>query len=189
MLLANYTWKNKLPALLYGERIDMPEHPKKKVFDAYHQTIIKLVREGFFQGLRIDHIDGLYDPLEYLGRLRKVGGKETYIVVEKILEHDEVIPNNWPVQGATGYSFLAAVNNILTCKHGEKQFTDFYKSISRDNEPIAQQIKSRKEFILYQRMAGELENLFLDLKHALKLLNITISHTDTQKIKKRLVPF
>lgn len=161
----------------------------KKVFDAYHQTIIKLVRQGFFQGLRIDHVDGLYDPLEYLGRLRKVTGKETYIVVEKILEHDEVIPNNWPVQGATGYSFLAMVNNILTYNQGEKQFTDFYKSITRNNQPIAQQIKSRKEFILYQRMAGELENLFMDLKYALDSLNNTISDIDPQKIKKAIGAF
>lgn len=161
----------------------------KKVFDAYHQTIIKLVRQGFFQGLRIDHVDGLYDPLAYLGRLRKVAGKETYIVVEKILEHNEVIPRNWPVQGATGYSFLATVNNILTYNQGEKQFTDFYKSISRDNDPISQQIKSRKEFILNQRMAGELENLFLDLKHAMESLNTTISDIDPQKIKKAIGAF
>ncbi len=161
----------------------------KKVFDAYHQKIIKLVRESFFQGLRIDHIDGLYDPVEYLERLRKVAGKETYIVVEKILEHDEVIPENWPVQGETGYSFLATVNNLLTRNQSEKKFTDFYESISRDKEPIAQQIKSRKEFILYQRMSGELENLFLDLEHALESRNTSISQIDPQKIKKAIGAF
>lgn len=155
----------------------------KHVFDDYHQTILTMVREGFFQGLRIDHIDGLYDPVEYLEKLREAAGKETYVVVEKILEHDEVIPSDWPVQGATGYSFLAVVNNLLTNSESEKQFTDFYKSISKNREPVAQQIKSRKKFILYQRMAGELENLFLDLKHAIEELNINGPYTDSPQIK------
>lgn len=161
----------------------------KKVFDAYHQTIIELVREGYFQGLRIDHIDGLYDPVEYLERLRNAAGKETYIVVEKILEHDEVIPNNWPVQGTTGYRFLAAVNNLLTFKQSENQFTFFYNTISSSNEPISQQIKLRKEFILYQRMAGELENLLLELKPALESLYITLSYIDQEKVKKAIGAF
>ncbi|MDA3900213.1 MAG: malto-oligosyltrehalose synthase [Spirochaetes bacterium] len=161
----------------------------KKVFDAYHQTIFELLREGVFQGLRIDHVDGLYDPVEYLERLRKAAGKETYIVVEKILEHDEVIPRNWPVEGATGYSFLATVNNLLTYNKSEKQFADFYRSISRDKDSLAQQIKSRKKFILCQRMAGELENLFCDLKHALVSLNIEMSQIDSFKLKEVIGAF
>lgn len=161
----------------------------KKVFDAYHQTITKMVKANHFQGLRIDHVDGLYDPEEYLSRLRNVAGKETYIVVEKILEHGEVIPKNWPVQGTTGYCFLAMVNNLFTWKQSETLFTEFYKSISSEKEPVAQQIKANKEYILYQRMAGELENLFMDLKHALESLNINTSHVDPYSIKKAIGTF
>lgn len=36
-----------------------------KVFNNTHNLIFKLVSEGKFTGLRIDHIDGLYDPLQY----------------------------------------------------------------------------------------------------------------------------
>ncbi|MCF8361440.1 MAG: malto-oligosyltrehalose synthase [Prolixibacteraceae bacterium] len=161
----------------------------KKVFEAYHEAILKLAGEGIFQGLRIDHIDGLYDPQGYLKRLRGAAGKETYIVVEKILEHDEVIPADWPVEGATGYSFLATVNNLLTCNQSEKHFTDFYKRLSRDQKPVAQQIKSRKEFILYQRMAGELDNLYADLKHALVVLNDNLSQFNSQKLKSAIGAF
>jgi malto-oligosyltrehalose synthase/4-alpha-glucanotransferase len=161
----------------------------KKVFDAYHQTILQMVEAGFFQGLRIDHIDGMYDPVEYLDRLRKVAGKETYIVVEKILEYDEVIPKTWPVQGETGYGFLAMVNNLLTYGQNEKEFTRFYRSIGSDTAPIAQQIKAKKEFILYQRMAGELENLFLDLKYALESLDLNTSHFDPNSLKKAIGSF
>lgn len=161
----------------------------KKVFEAYHQTIFKMVREGVFQGLRIDHIDGLYNPAGYLERLRKTAGEESYIVVEKILEQDEVIPEKWTVQGATGYSFLATVNNLFTFNQSEKQFTDFYKNISRNKEPLAQQIKSIKAFILYQRMAGELENLYRDMKDALEALNIDVSDIAPQKIKEAIGAF
>lgn len=161
----------------------------KKVFDAYHQMIIELVRKGFFQGLRIDHIDGLYDPVEYLDRLREVAGKESYIVVEKILEQEEEIPKNWPVQGATGYSFLAMVNNLFTFKQSEKQFDDFYQNLSREEVTVEQQLKSKKEFILYQRMAGELENLFMDLKHALESIKFDVSRVDPQKIKESIGAF
>lgn len=150
---------------------------------------MELFREGVFQGLRIDHIDGLYNPAGYLEMLRTTAREESYIVVEKILEQDEVIPQSWPVQGATGYSFLATVNNIFTFNQSEKQFTDFYKNISRNKEPLAKQIKSRKAFILYQRMAGELENLFLDMKHAMEAINIDIPNIGPLKIKEAIGAF
>ena len=83
----------------------------KKVFDQYHQLIKQLIDDGLFQGLRVDHIDGLYDPKTYLERLRGLAGKDTYIIVEKILEHGEEFPVSWPVQGNTGYDFLSSINN------------------------------------------------------------------------------
>ena len=56
------------------------------VFERYHTLIKTLVQQGIFQGLRVDHIDGLFDPPEYLRRLRRLYGEQTYIIVEKILE-------------------------------------------------------------------------------------------------------
>ncbi|MBC7324226.1 MAG: malto-oligosyltrehalose synthase, partial [Moorella sp. (in: Bacteria)] len=41
----------------------------KNVFQAVHALVFKLVEAGQVTGLRIDHIDGLYDPQEYLNRL------------------------------------------------------------------------------------------------------------------------
>ncbi|HYG16831.1 MAG TPA: alpha-amylase family glycosyl hydrolase, partial [Bacteroidia bacterium] len=45
-----------------------------EVFNYYHSYIKKLTEEGVFKGLRIDHIDGLYDPTVYLERLRELVG-------------------------------------------------------------------------------------------------------------------
>src|SRR5688572_1098237 len=84
------------------------------IFARYHELVKKCVGEKIFQGLRIDHIDGLYDPGKYLRDLRNLTGDETYIVVEKILASAEEMPSKWPVQGNSGYDFLAMVNNLFT---------------------------------------------------------------------------
>ena len=41
-----------------------------QVFDLIHQLIFDMLVRGEVDGLRIDHIDGLFDPLEYLWRLQ-----------------------------------------------------------------------------------------------------------------------
>jgi (1->4)-alpha-D-glucan 1-alpha-D-glucosylmutase len=41
------------------------------VFKEVHKLIFQLIREGKVTGLRVDHVDGLYNPTEYLKRLQK----------------------------------------------------------------------------------------------------------------------
>ncbi|WP_100340702.1 malto-oligosyltrehalose synthase [Mucilaginibacter auburnensis] len=132
----------------------------QEVFDHYHQLIKQLLNEGVFQGLRVDHIDGLYDPEGYLQQLRELAGAETYITVEKILEAGEPFPKIWPVQGNTGYDFLAIVNNVFTNAQNEQAFTDYYQKLTGTKTDIEQSTLEKKAFILQQHMAGELENLF-----------------------------
>ena len=131
----------------------------EEVFQHYHKYVKSLVDGGAIQGLRIDHIDGLYDPTGYLENLRKLMGDETYTVVEKILEPGEELPNNWPVQGNSGYDFLAIVNNLFTNVNSEEDFTRFYQQLVNDDTPIQQQIRVKKAFILTENMGGELDNL------------------------------
>lgn len=141
----------------------------EKVFARYHETVHQLVSDGVFQGLRIDHIDGLFDPTQYMMRLRQLCGSDCYIVVEKILEAGEELPKSWPVQGTTGYEFLSAVNNVFTRIHAEKKFNSIYKPLADDNKSIHQKIRDKKEFILNRYMQGELTNLyryFIEQEHA-----------------------
>ncbi|WP_342085868.1 malto-oligosyltrehalose synthase [Dyadobacter sp. OTU695] len=130
------------------------------VFEKYHTLISQLTREGLFQGLRIDHIDGLADPTSYLLRLRQQTGNQTYIITEKILGEDESLPELWPIQGTTGYEFLAVVNNLFTNQSAKEAFTTFYTSLTADGRPVVEQLLSKKSEILYGHMAGELENLY-----------------------------
>lgn len=130
------------------------------VFEKYHTLISQLTAEGIFQGLRIDHIDGLFDPATYLSRLREQTGSDTYIIAEKILGEDEDLPALWPIQGTTGYEFLAVVNNLFTNQSAEEAFTEFYASLTADHRPVREQLLGKKSEILYGHMAGELENLY-----------------------------
>jgi malto-oligosyltrehalose synthase/4-alpha-glucanotransferase len=132
----------------------------KGVFDHFHRLIKNLVETGVFQGLRIDHIDGLYDPAQYLERLREMAGDQTYIVAEKILEHGEDLPTDWPLQGTSGYEFLAYVNNLFTNQESEKRFNTFYQELVNDKQPVQQQIWTKKAHILSEHMGGERENLY-----------------------------
>ncbi|RYZ19750.1 MAG: malto-oligosyltrehalose synthase, partial [Chitinophagaceae bacterium] len=133
---------------------------EEQVFTAFHERIRQLVEEGIFQGVRVDHVDGLYDPATYLERLRSLLGPECYIVVEKILELHEELPQGWPVEGTTGYEFLAQVNQLLTNPAGEEAFTRYYYSLVPDHRTVAQQVRDKKAHILYRHMGGELENLY-----------------------------
>ena len=129
-----------------------------EVFNKFHQLIIQLVKEGIFQGLRIDHIDGLYDPSKYLDQLRKAVGDEVYLVVEKILEKGEQMPL-WPIEGNTGYDFLALVNNLLTGTANQGKFNSFYKTLIPGTIPVSNQVHDKKAYILENQMDGELDNL------------------------------
>ncbi|MGV3504905.1 MAG: malto-oligosyltrehalose synthase [Adhaeribacter sp.] len=144
------------------------------VFQTYHHYIKTLLDEGLFQGLRIDHIDGLHDPSGYLDQLRDLCGQETYIVVEKILEPGEQLPTSWPIQGASGYEFLAALNNLFTDKSAETGFTRFYHQLVGEGADVQQQIHEKKAYILKEHMGGEWQNLYallleLDLLEAREL--------------------
>ncbi|GAB4091876.1 malto-oligosyltrehalose synthase [Flaviaesturariibacter terrae] len=138
------------------------------VFSSFHELIRQLVTEGVFQGVRVDHVDGLYDPSAYLERLRALLGPDCYIVVEKILALDEELPQQWPIEGSTGYDFLAQVNQLLTDRDSEADFTRFYYSLVPDHRSVAQQVRDKKAHILYRHMGGELENLYQLLMQLLR---------------------
>jgi len=83
------------------------------VFEQTHRLMLDLVAEGRVQGLRVDHVDGLHDPLGYLQALRRAVGPGVPIWVEKILGADEGLPAAWPVEGTTGYELAAAALDSL----------------------------------------------------------------------------
>ncbi|HXJ66546.1 MAG TPA: malto-oligosyltrehalose synthase, partial [Actinomycetota bacterium] len=91
------------------------------VFDAAHALVLELVRRDALTGLRVDHVDGLFDPAGYLVRLQEQLGGDGYVVVEKILGRDEVLPGGWPVAGATGYEFADVAEGMFVDPAGEER--------------------------------------------------------------------
>jgi malto-oligosyltrehalose synthase/4-alpha-glucanotransferase len=161
----------------------------ENVFSAYHALTKSLLEEGVFQGIRIDHIDGLYDPARYMEQIRSLAGNDTYIVVEKILENGEDLPGQWPVEGTTGYEFLSFVNNLLTNRSAEAAFTEFYENLTQNNEPVQKHLLKKKAHILYSSMGGELENLF-GLFTELNLADQeTVENTGKENVKKAIGEF
>jgi (1->4)-alpha-D-glucan 1-alpha-D-glucosylmutase len=147
---------------------------KPEVFTAYHRYIKELLEKGQIQGLRIDHIDGLYDPAKYLHDLRELTGDDTYLLIEKILEQKEEINPDWPIHGTTGYDFLSQLNALFVNKEAEETFTRLYREVAGPIEDFESLVWENKKLILHQRMQGEFNNL-LSLYHSLGLHTNNIS--------------
>ncbi len=157
-----------------------------EVFDAAHQLIRQWAESSMIDGVRIDHIDGLYHPDDYLTRLRKLLGEEAYISVEKILEQRESLPEIWPVQGSTGYDFLGMVNHLLTNKKSGAQFYSFYKKWKEGAVDIRNLFHNKKRFILFNRMMGELDYL---AHECISLPAVNALGTDVETMKMALAEF
>lgn len=98
---------------LAGVRVEVPW-----VFDESHAEVLRWVRDGLVDGIRVDHPDGLLDPGAYLDRLAEATGG-AYLLVEKILEHGEALPSWWRTDGTTGYDALAEIDRVLIDPAGE----------------------------------------------------------------------
>jgi (1->4)-alpha-D-glucan 1-alpha-D-glucosylmutase len=92
---------------LAGVRVEVPW-----VYAESHREIVRWIRDGLVDGLRIDHPDGLADPGGYLDALAADTG-HPYLLVEKILTGDEQLPTAWPIDGTTGYDALAEIDRVL----------------------------------------------------------------------------
>ena len=140
------------------------------VFEEYHTFIKSLFEKGIVHGFRIDHIDGLNDPSQYVRMLRRLTGDRCYIIAEKILEAREEVPEQWPLQGTSGYEFLSYTNQLFTNRKGAKQLLQFYRTLIPEMPEYAEMVFENKKLILEKYMAGEWENLVslffhLNLQH------------------------
>lgn len=128
---------------------------QEDVFKARHQAILQRVHEGKVSGLRVDHIDGLLDPLGYLARLQSAVQQNLYVVVEKILGRDELLPDDWQTSGTTGYDFLNALNDVLIEPRGLEAIEAAYGRLTGATEPFAEVCYARSKQVMRRLFAGE----------------------------------
>jgi (1->4)-alpha-D-glucan 1-alpha-D-glucosylmutase len=135
----------------------------EKVFKNTHHLIFKLAKQGLFTGLRVDHIDGLYDPRQYLQRLQEKIGN-IYLCVEKILQSGERLPDDWQIQGTTGYDFLNYVNGVFCQTKNQEAFTQTYYQATGWRTPYEQVVTEKKHLMIERNLAGDIDNLTYLLK-------------------------
>ena len=137
---------------LAGVRAEDPE-----VFSATH-ALIRGWCEAGVDGLRIDHPDGLRDPLGYLHRLRSFAS-EQWITVEKILESGEELPKTWPVAGTTGYDAMREVNGVFIDHDHEPEFTALYQRLTGDRSTLGDHIEAGKRLVLNTLLPAEVRRM------------------------------
>lgn len=135
------------------------------VFNDCHRLILKLIKEGVFTGLRIDHIDGLYDPQRYLQRLRKRTGG-IYVTVEKILALDELLPSEWQAEGTSGYDALNILNGLFCEQTNKKALERLYTAFTGSKIDYEELLYNRKQVIIERYMTGDVDNLAHLMKRA-----------------------
>lgn len=255
-------WKAASDEINYRRFFDINElaavcMEEADVFEATHRFVFELLAQRKLDGLRIDHIDGLYDPTAYLWRLQwgflaalgrhayeairhaapapalaaatagtgtteslpgsdappadedapawdavqprflgqlwdELGGLHPadvltrssiitgerhaeftadnrgdwprnrlplFVSVEKILEHDEELPDEWPVAGTTGYDFLNLVGSLFVHEEGFGLLRRYYLRFTNQRDSILEIINETKRLILRVAMASELQLL------------------------------
>ncbi|HEX3126962.1 MAG TPA: malto-oligosyltrehalose synthase, partial [Thermoanaerobaculia bacterium] len=130
----------------------------ERVFADTHALVLDLVRRGVLDGLRIDHPDGLRDPEQYFRRLREAA-PEAWIVVEKILEPGEPLPESWPVDGTTGYDFLNLIGGLFVDPEGEGSLTGLYTELTGASADWPQLVWEKKHLVLDQLLAAEVNRV------------------------------
>jgi (1->4)-alpha-D-glucan 1-alpha-D-glucosylmutase len=147
---------------LAGLRIE-----SKELFDQVHRLLWDMIGEHKIHGLRIDHIDGLFDPQTYCSRLQEAARgllgtsdeRPLYVVVEKILAQHERLRYSWAVAGTTGYEFLNLVTGLLVNPDGERALDRLYRRFTGQSEDFADVLYSAKKLVIETSLAGELQML------------------------------
>src|SRR4051812_24591177 len=125
-------------------------------FEAAHKLLFSLIKNGKVSGLRVDHPDGLWNPKQYFTRLQDATKPHFYIVAEKILTRDERLPENWPIDGTTGYDFLNRLNGIFIDSRSEKAFDALYANFTAESQDFAHSVRAGKRTILTTSLKPEL---------------------------------
>lgn len=145
---------------LAGLRVEVPA-----VFEASHRLVLQMLAEGHIDGLRIDHVDGLFDPKAYLDRLAEkcraatASDKDTYVLVEKILGHHERLRTEWRAAGTTGYEALNEINGLFVAPSAERRMTRTYARLTAESTAFEEIVRAGKRQVMQQELASEVQVL------------------------------
>jgi (1->4)-alpha-D-glucan 1-alpha-D-glucosylmutase len=146
---------------LVGVRVEDP-----LVFEATHGYILRLVSKSPAAGLRVDHIDGLRDPLAYLNRLQERLASDdshkaspSYVLVEKILSRHESLPEDWPVSGTTGYDYLNEANGIFVEPQCARRVEEIFSAFTGRQQNFSDVVYEKKKLVMNTLLGVEMRTL------------------------------
>jgi (1->4)-alpha-D-glucan 1-alpha-D-glucosylmutase len=145
---------------LIGLRVE-----REFVFDETHALIVKWLKQGLLDGVRVDHPDGLRDPKQYFERLRE-RAPEAWIVGEKILEPGEWLREDWPIEGTSGYDFLNIAMGVLVNREGLKKLGEHYTTFTGDDADFPGVAHDKKIAVEMEALGSDvnrLTTLFVDI--------------------------
>jgi (1->4)-alpha-D-glucan 1-alpha-D-glucosylmutase len=151
---------------LIGIRTELPA-----VAAATHARIEQMISNQEIDGVRVDHPDGLREPLEYFEWLRRLAPKGR-IYVEKILENDERLNGDWPIDGTVGYEFLAKVNRLWMDDQRVDVLTATYSDFTGHSVNFGKLVREKKRAII--------ESTFSAAHEQLAAMALSIARTDWQ---------
>lgn len=134
---------------------------RNEVFQTTHHLLFELITQGWVCGVRIDHIDGLWDPAKYLQELithyyQNKKGEHFYAVVEKILIGKERLNKDWPIQGTVGYDFLNQLNGLFVFQSNKEPLEAIYRNFTGISAEINDQVFLCKRLTLETSLLSEL---------------------------------
>jgi malto-oligosyltrehalose synthase len=128
------------------------------VFEQTHARIAKMIEAGQLDGLRVDHPDGLRNPREYFERLRRML-PDGRIYAEKILDAEETLPDDWPIDGTVGYEFLSKVNRLWMDDNKADLLTAAYADFTGHPINYSALVREKKHAIIDAHFVADLERL------------------------------
>jgi len=148
---------------LIGLRVE-----REYVFEETHALILKWLEEGVLDGVRVDHPDGLRDPLQYFRRLRE-RAPDAWIIGEKILEPGEWLRADWPIEGTTGYDFMNCALGVLVKPDGLEKLGEYYAEFTGDTTPYPVVAHDKKMNVAQEALGSDvnrLTSLFVEICEA-----------------------
>ena len=79
-----------------------------------------------------------------------------YVVVEKILGHDELLRREWPVEGTTGYEFMNLLNGVFVDASNAQALRELYAEFTGARVRFSDLVYECKRLILKAAMSSEL---------------------------------
>ena len=148
---------------------------REEVFWEAHRLLGELIAEEGVAGVRIDHVDGLFDPHGYLTNLKALGTRRVW--VEKILAPGETLPEDWPVEGTTGYEFMNDALRLLVHPDGARPLRTAFRRLAGDMPSFEEIARESKRLVMATSLAAELTRLADELTRLSEADYHTRDHT------------